>query len=128
MVCLPTCSSEFIHTQMWDCPVCQPPPCLPPLWLPICVPPTSLNECFCFSSLVVGLPQFGFLAVLLIYLFLIYLLLSFFWSYEEAMCIYLCLHLGWKSTLRRNVRLEREVWILSRRYVKISPRKLMGEP
>ena len=25
------------------------------------------------------------------------LLLSFFWLYKEAKCIYLCLHLGWKS-------------------------------
>ena len=38
--------------------VCQPPPCressLP--WLTVSAPPTSLDECFFFISLVVGLP------------------------------------------------------------------------
>ena len=57
-VSLPSCSSWFICTQMWDCPLCQPPPCyvstLPQL--PISTPPTSMNECFFFNSLVVGLP------------------------------------------------------------------------
>ena len=54
-----------ICMQMWDCPVHQPPPC-PPHQPPPChrsfppqpvsTSPTSLNECFFFNSLVVGLP------------------------------------------------------------------------
>ena len=36
----------------------QPPPCSEssPPWLPVWAPPTSLDECFFFISLVVGLP------------------------------------------------------------------------
>ena len=67
-VLLPSCSSWFICMQMRDNPFHQQPPCLPqsashyiatcPLFpgLPISAPPTSLNECFFFNSLVVGLP------------------------------------------------------------------------
>ena len=51
-------SSQFICTQMWDHPVCQPLLCclfsLPQV--PISVPPTRLDECFFFNSLVVRLP------------------------------------------------------------------------
>ena len=113
------CSSpRFIYTQMWNCLVCQPPPCLswsasqclscpvlqphtysvtsPPLW-PVSAPPTGLNEYFFFNFLVVGLPySLIFLAVLVIFFFL-NLLLSFFSLHEDAKCIYLHLHLGWKS-------------------------------
>ena len=78
------------------CWVCQPPLCLEssPPQLPVSAPPTSLDECFFFISLVVRLPYslifcqfwgfFGFK-----------LLLSFFWFCEEAQCVYLRLHLGW---------------------------------
>ena len=64
-VSLPSCSSQFICTRMWDPPLCQlplrpvhEPPCLKlsPPWLPVSSPPTILDECFCFNSLVVGLP------------------------------------------------------------------------
>ena len=57
-VSLPRCSSSFIHMQIWDYLVCQPPPChmSSPPQLPISAPPTSLNECFFINSLVVGLP------------------------------------------------------------------------
>ena len=52
---------------MWDCPVSQPLPCLSwsssrsPATSPLCLaaisaPPTGLDECFFFNSLVVGLP------------------------------------------------------------------------
>ena len=27
LVWLPSCSSQFIYTRMWDCPICQPLPC-----------------------------------------------------------------------------------------------------
>ena len=57
-VLLPSCSSQFICTQMWDHLVHQPPPfhesSLP--WLPVSAPPTSFNEYFFFNSLVVRLP------------------------------------------------------------------------
>ena len=57
-VSLPSCSSRFNRTQMWGCSVCQPLPCCAssPPWLPVSAPPTSLNECFFFNSLFVGLP------------------------------------------------------------------------
>ena len=57
-VSLPTCFSWFIHMQMWDHPVHQPPyycDSSPPR-LPISAPPTGLNECFFFNSLVGKLP------------------------------------------------------------------------
>ena len=57
-VSLPGCSSQFICMQMWELRVLQLPPCcessLPQL--PISTPPTSLDECFFFNSLVVRLP------------------------------------------------------------------------
>ena len=62
--------------------------------LSISAPPTSLDECFFFIFLVVGLPynsvfcQFGYF---------LFLNVLFFWLCEEAKCIYLCLHHGWKS-------------------------------
>ena len=64
-------------------------------WLPISAPPTGLDECFFFNSLVVELPYS--LIFCQFWLFLFLNLLSFFWLYEEAQCVYLCLHLGWKS-------------------------------
>ena len=81
---LPCCSSQFIYMWIWGHRVCQPPPCgvcqlqpgLPrstichlsestsrrlaanPLHpqLPISAPPSGLDECFFFISLVVRLP------------------------------------------------------------------------
>ena len=58
----------FICTEMWDHQVCslclthpvlQPRPCyvFSPSWLPVSGPPTNLNECFLFNSLVVRLPH-----------------------------------------------------------------------
>ena len=66
-VSLSSCSSCFICTWMWDRPVHQPPPPrltlqLPPCStssparLPVYTPPTSLDECFFFNFLFVGLP------------------------------------------------------------------------
>ena len=59
-VCLtPQLFSPGTRMQIWDHPVHQQPLpwCVssPPL-LPVPAPPTSLNECFFFNSLVVGLP------------------------------------------------------------------------
>ena len=64
--------------------------------LPISAPPTSLNECFLFNSLVVRLHTVGFSGSSGYFLFL-KLLLSLFWLHQEAKCIYLRLHLGQKS-------------------------------
>ena len=62
--------------------------------LPVSAPPTSLDECFFFISLVVRLPYS--LIFCQFWLFFVFKLLSFFWLCEEAQCVYLCLHLGWK--------------------------------
>ena len=57
-VLLSSGSSWFIHMQMWGQLVLQLLPCsMSSLhWLPISTPPTSLDECSFFNSLVVGLP------------------------------------------------------------------------
>ena len=56
-------------------------------------PPTGLDECFFFISLVAGLPYS--LIFCHFWLFFVFkLLLSFFWLCEEAQCVYLCRHLG----------------------------------
>ena len=60
------------------------------IWLPISTPPTSLDECVFFISLVVG-----FAHSLIFWLFFVFKLS--FWSFKEAQCVYLCLHLGQKS-------------------------------
>ena len=71
--------------------------------VPISAPSTSLNECYFFNSLVVGLPyssifwQFG-------YFYFLSLLLFFFWLCKEAKCIYPCLHLGRKSHVNLIIR------------------------
>ena len=65
--------------------------------LPISSPPTGQDECFFFNSLVVGLPYSSIFCQF--WLFLVYkLLFSFFWLWGEAQCVYLHLHLGWKSS------------------------------
>ena len=63
--------------------------------LPISASPTSLDECFFFISLVVGLPYSSIFCQFWVF-FVFKLLLSFFWLCEEAQCVYLRLHLGWK--------------------------------
>ena len=90
-VLLPSFSSQFIHTQMWDC---QPWRCHAS-FLPISALPTSLDGCFFFDSLGVGLLSIQFIFWHFLFLFL-NLLLSFFWLYEEAKCICLRLHLCWE--------------------------------
>ena len=64
-----------------------------PPQLPISAPPTSLVF---FNSLVVRLPHSSIFWQFWMFLFL-NLLLAFFWLWEEAKHIYLCLHLGWSS-------------------------------
>ena len=119
-VLLPCCSSGFILSKCGAlgsashhlvgsascslaCPVPQsttllrpPAATLPQVlytWLPVSTPPTSLDECFFFISLVVGLPYSRIFCQFWSF-FVFKLLLSFFWLCEEAQCVYLCLHLG----------------------------------
>ena len=68
-------------------------------WLPISAPPTGLDECFFFISLVVGLPYSSIFSQFWLF-FVFKLLLSFFWLCKGAQCAYLRLHLGWKSSER----------------------------
>ena len=96
-VSLLSCSSWFICTQMWDCPVLQLMPCHESslAWLPISTPPTGLDECFFFNSLIVGLPYN--LIFWQFWLFFVFKFVVVLWLCEEAKCIHLCLHLGQKS-------------------------------
>ena len=73
-----------------------PPPCIEssPPGQSVSAPSTSLDECFLFNSLVAGLPHISFFWEFWLFL---NLLLSFFCLYEETQCVYLRLHLGWKS-------------------------------
>ena len=61
--------------------------------LPVSVPPSGLDECFFFISLVVRLPYSSIFCQFWLF-FVFKLLLSFFWLCEEAQCVHLCLHLG----------------------------------
>ena len=78
-------------------PVLLPPTCHESFsaQLPRFTPPTSLNECVFFNSLVVRLPYSSIFCQF--WLFFVFKLLSFFWLFEEAQCVYLHLHLGRKS-------------------------------
>ena len=97
---LPHWPAAALPTPLYHLPsrwVCQPLPCressLPRL--PVSTPPTSLDECFFFNSLVV---RFLYSLIFRQYwLFLFLNLLFFFQLCEEAKCIYLHLHLGQKS-------------------------------
>ena len=85
----PAAASLTLVLQMLPCPVSSLPP------LPISTCPVSLSECFFFNSLVVRLPKSSVFWQFSLFFFLS-LSLSFFWLCEEAKCIYLRLHLGWK--------------------------------
>ena len=96
-VYLPSRSSQFIRTQMWDHLFHQPQPChksspphgpSPPLllaWMNVfsLIPWLSDFHTIWFSD------SSG-------YLLFLNLLLSFFWLCEEAQCVYLCLYFGQK--------------------------------
>ena len=79
-----TCSTSFCLVVS---PLCPAAPS---------APPTGLAECFFFNSLVVRLPYSSISWQFCYFLFL-NLLLSFFWLCKEAQCVYLHLHLGWKT-------------------------------
>ena len=115
-VSLPSCSSWFISTQMWDhllhqlppCPVCQLLPYSPqpsshclatsPVY-PTCLSPPLLliwMNVFCLTPWLsdVHIARFSCSCG---NFFVLNLLFSFFWLCEEAKYICLCLHLGQKS-------------------------------
>ena len=62
--------------------------------LPVSAPPTGLDECFFFISLVVRLPYSSIFCQF--WLSFVFKLLLSFWLCMEAQCVYLCLHLGQK--------------------------------
>ena len=66
-------------------------------WLSVSAPPTPLDECFFFNSLVIGLLYSSVFWQFWLFFCFLNLLLSFFLLFKEAKCIYLCLHLGWNS-------------------------------
>ena len=85
------CSNHLLTCSLLPCHTHLP-------WLPISTPPTCVDECFFFNSLVVGLPyslifwQFwGFFV-----LFCFFNLLLSFWLCEDVKRIYLHPHLGQK--------------------------------
>ena len=89
----------------WPVPFHNLPPCwvhqLPPFHessppqRPVSAPPTGLDECFFFISLVVRLPYSSIFCQFWLF-FVFKLLLSFFWLWKEAQCVYLHVHLGQK--------------------------------
>ena len=99
-VSLPSCSPQFIHTQIWDahsssCCLAWSPfllayPSAPllPVWMNVfsSIPWLSDFHTVQFS----GNPC---------YVLFLSLLLSFFWLCKEVKCIYLHLQLGWKSCI-----------------------------
>ena len=98
-VSLPSCSSWFFCSRMWDCPVRSLPPCCassPPNCLSLPLLPVWVNV----SSLTPWFSDFHTVRFSVSSgCFLFLNLLSFFWLCEEAKCIYPRLHLGWKLSL-----------------------------
>ena len=84
-ILLPSCSSQFILMQMWDCPVCQTAG----------LRPSYHSGCFFFNLWLSDIHTVQFSASSDCGLFLIFL--SFFWFCAEAKCIYSHFHLGQKS-------------------------------
>ena len=93
-------SCSFVHPTLQSATSLGPPAATMPrvlsAWLPVSAPPTGLDECFFFISLVVGLPYSLIFCQFWVF-FVFKLLLSIFWLCEEAQYVYLCLHLGRKS-------------------------------
>ena len=97
-VSLPSCSSWFIHTQMWDHLVTSRHCSAYPL-CPSCLSPPLLLVWMNVSSLTPWLSDFHTVQLSSSsgYVLFLNLFLSFFWLCEEARCIYLRLHVGQKS-------------------------------
>ena len=82
----PVCPTVHNVSGSIRCRMSSPPQ------LPVSTPPTSLDECFYFISLVVGLLCGSIFCQF--WLFFVFKLLSFFWLCEEVQWVYLRLHLG----------------------------------
>ena len=112
---LPSCSSQFISTHMWDLPLHQLPPS----------PPWSASRCLARSPLHRGCLSLSLLLVWMNVSFLTPWLLDFrtvqfsgssgcflflnllsFSLCKEAQCVYLCFHLGRKSNFGFNLLLS----------------------
>ena len=88
----------YLHTDVGPpAPPAVAPPGVLSALLSDSAPPPCLDECFFFNPLVVGLHTVRF--SVRSGCFFVFKLLSFFWLCKEAQCVYLCLHLGWKSSL-----------------------------
>ena len=85
-VSLPSCSSRFICTRMWDRLLHQLPPLVSSSRCPS-PPLLQVDECF-FNSLVVRLP-YSLIFCQFWFFFVFKLLLSFFWLCKEAVSTYL---------------------------------------
>ena len=117
---LPATSLWGLLAAAWPSPfhnrprhwVRQPPPCLESSLprLPFSAPPSSLDECFFFISLVVRLPHSSIFCQF--WLVFVFKLLSFFWLCKEPQCVYLCLHLGWKPYSFSNFQAHNTVLLL----------------
>ena len=100
-VLLPSHSFQFTFMQMWGHTVLQllphrrfsPSGCPSPPLLPVWINVSSLTPWLSDFHTVQFSVSSGCLFVCLFF----NLLLSFFWLWEEAPCVYLYLHLGWKS-------------------------------
>ena len=85
--------SPELHS-LWPGPPATALPWVLSAQMPISTPPTGLDECVFFNSLVVRLPYSSIFCQF--WLFFVFKLLSYFWLFEEAQCVYLHLHLCWK--------------------------------
>ena len=87
-VSLPSCSSLFIHTQMWDLLERRAPHAYESSLsqLPVSTPPTGQDECLFCNSLIVDFHKIQFSGSYGYFLFL-NLLLSFFWLCKKSKCI-----------------------------------------
>ena len=105
---LPATTLCCLLAAAWPAPSHNPPPCWvrqPQPWhvssllrLPVSTPPTSLDECFFFISLVVGLPYSSIFCQFWLF-FVFKWFLSFFWLCEEAHCVYLRTPPSWLEAL-----------------------------
>ena len=86
----------YLHTNVGllgpPNPTSHTPPAAALPWV-LSTPPAGLDECFFCNSLVVGLPYSSIFWQFWLF-FLLKLLLSFFWLWEEAQCVSLRLHLA----------------------------------
>ena len=89
-------SSWFICMRMWNYPLQDlRPHWVLSTWLPFSAPPTGLDECFFFNSLVVGLP-YSLVFCQFCFFFFFNCCCPSFGCARRKQCVYLRLHLGWK--------------------------------